>query len=114
MVQVGYTAALGSVYPVETSTSLYNLYIFFLLTVVDCGNLTNPANGQVSHTAGTTFEQTATYSCDTGFNLMGDTTRTCQATGVWSGNAPTCQGTAAGHSVIVNSISGTETVNKLQ
>ena len=23
---------------------------------------------------------------------MGDSTRTCQATGVWSGSAPTCQG----------------------
>ena len=66
--------------------------VFFLLTVVDCGTLTNPVNGQVSHTAGTRFEQTATYSCDTGFNLVGDSTRTCQATRVWSGSAPTCKG----------------------
>ena len=59
---------------------------------MNCGGLTNPANGQVSHTAGTTFGQTATYSCNTGYNLVGGSTRTCQATGVWSGNAPTCQG----------------------
>ena len=57
---------------------------------MDCGTLTNPVNGQVS-TTGTTFGQTATYSCNTGYNLMGDDTRTCQATGQWSGNAPTCQ-----------------------
>jgi len=37
------------------------------------------------------FGETATYICDTGFTLMGDTTQTCQATGLWSGNAPTCQ-----------------------
>ena len=58
---------------------------------MDCGNLTNPANGQVSHTAGTTFGQTATYSCNTGYNLVGDNTRTCEAGGMWSGSEPTCQ-----------------------
>ena len=81
---------------------------------MDCGTLTNPVNGQVNHTAGTTFEQTATYSCNTGYNLVGDGTRTCQATGVWSGNAPTCQGTAVGNLVTVNSISGPEAVNDLK
>ena len=60
-------------------------------TVVDCGTLSNPLNGQVSHTAGTTFGQTATYSCNTGYNLVGDSTRTCQARAEWSGSAPTCQ-----------------------
>ena len=63
-----------------------------LLTAVDCGNLTDPANGQVDHTAGTTFRQTAIYSCNTGNNLVGDSTRNCQATGEWSGSEPTCQG----------------------
>ena len=67
-------------------------YVFLLSTAVDCGNLTDPANGQVSHPAGTTFGQTATYSCNTGYNLVGDSTRTCQATGEWSGSEPTCQG----------------------
>ena len=62
-----------------------------LLTAVNCGTLINPVNGQVSHTAGTTFGQTANYSCNTGYNLVGNSTRTCQAAGVWSGSAPTCQ-----------------------
>ena len=61
------------------------------MTAVDCGTLTNPTNGQVSHTGRTTFGQTATYSCDTGYILVGDNTRTCQATGVWSRSEPTCQ-----------------------
>ena len=59
---------------------------------MDCGNLTNPANGQVSQAAGTTFGQTAVYSCNTGYNLVGDSTRTCQADGMWSGSETTCQG----------------------
>ena len=60
-------------------------------TGVDCGTLPNPANGQVSHTTGTTFGQTATYNCNTGYNLVGDSTRTCQDTGQWGGSAPNCQ-----------------------
>ena len=63
-----------------------------LLKVVDCGVLTNPNSGHVSHTGGTTFGQTATYSCNTGYRLLGGHARTCQATGRWSGSAPTCQG----------------------
>ena len=65
---------------------------FLSLTAVDCGDLTDPANGRVDHTAGSSLGQTAQYSCDTGYNLVGDSTRTCQATGNWSGSAPTCQG----------------------
>ena len=59
---------------------------------MDCGSLTDPANGQVDHTAGTTLGQTATYSCNTRYNLVGNSTRTCQATGNWSGRAPICEG----------------------
>ena len=75
---------------VASNIHVYCVHIF-LLTVVDCGTLTDPANGQVSHTAGTTFGQTAIYSCDTGYTMVGDGNHTCRATGVWSGCAPTCQ-----------------------
>ena len=69
-----------------------NLCNIFLILTVDCGTLTDPGNGSVDHTVGTTLEQTATYSCDTGYNLVGDSNRTCQATGNWSVRAPICQG----------------------
>ena len=74
------------------SSRYITLVIFFILAVVDCRSLTAPANGQVDLTSGTTFNQTATYSCNTGYNLVGDSTRTCEATGQWSGSAPTCRG----------------------
>ena len=59
---------------------------------MDCGTLTNQADGQVNITAGTTFGQTATYSCDAGYQLLENITRTrtCQADGMWSGNRATC------------------------
>ncbi|XP_064386497.1 sushi, von Willebrand factor type A, EGF and pentraxin domain-containing protein 1-like [Halichondria panicea] len=56
---------------------------------VDCGPLTVP-NGQVSTSSGTTFMNTATYTCDHGYNLIGVSDRTCQANGAWSLTAPTC------------------------
>ena len=81
-----------------TSIEVIELYIveetypfIYFPIVISCGALANPVNGQVGHT-GTTFGQTATYSCNTGYNLVGGSTRTCQATGVWSGSTPTCQG----------------------
>ena len=61
------------------------------ISAVDCGTLPNPGNGRVSQTTGTTVGQTAAYSCNTGYNLVGGSTRVCQAAGVWSGSAPTCQ-----------------------
>ena len=59
---------------------------------MDCDTLADPTNGQVSHTGGTMFRHAANYNCDTGYKLVGNSTRTCQATGVWSGSEPTCQG----------------------
>ena len=56
-----------------------------------CAALTNPTHGSVSNTEAATPGETATYSCNTGYNLVGGNTRTCQATGMWSGSAPTCQ-----------------------
>ena len=59
------------------------------VTVVNCGFLTNPSNGAVSTSSGTTFNQVATYSCDSGYMISGAATRTCQITG-WSLAPPTC------------------------
>ena len=61
-----------------------------LSPAVDCGPLMNPANGTVDITQGTTFNQVATYNCDTGYGLVGNMTRTCQADGTWSGSEPIC------------------------
>ena len=59
-------------------------------TVVDCGVL-SVTNGQVNTSSGTTYNQVATYSCDTGYNLVGSLTRTCQVNGSWSFTAPVCE-----------------------
>ena len=60
--------------------------------VADCGGLGNPEGGVVS-VSETTYDSMATYSCNPRHTLiMGDEERTCQSSGVWSGNEPICMG----------------------
>ena len=63
---------------------------------VDCGALTAPENGSVSTAAGTRFGATASYECDGGFARNGAATRSCSATGEWTGFAPTCDAVDCG------------------
>ena len=57
----------------------------------NCGVLDDPGNGLVNLGEGTRFEADATYSCNSGYRLVGDATRTCTSAGTWSGLAPSCQ-----------------------
>ena len=41
-------------------------------------------------TTDTGLNAEATYSCDEGYSLDGDQTRTCQGNREWTGAAPTC------------------------
>lgn len=56
---------------------------------IDCGAPAAPNNGEV-RAATTTYGATASYSCASGFVLVGSATTSCQASGLWSGTAPTC------------------------
>ena len=63
----------------------------FFLAVVPCPNLENPPNGTVSLPVEPVFEDQATYTCNDGLvPVSGDTTRTCEANGQWSGSEPMC------------------------
>ncbi|XP_035694888.1 P-selectin-like [Branchiostoma floridae] len=58
-------------------------------TKIVCPDLSPPLNGHV--TGGTEYGDTAVMTCDEGFSLVGDVTRTCQDNKQWSGTQPTCQ-----------------------
>ena len=61
-----------------------------LCAAVSCGPAPDvPANGQ-RNVPGTTFGFTVTYTCDPGYTLQGDSTRTCMANGQWSGVTTRC------------------------
>ena len=50
------------------------------------------SNGAVDTSDGTNYKCTAVYTCDTGYVLNGNITRTCQEDANWSGSEPTCDG----------------------
>jgi len=52
--------------------------------------MSHPENGMVTWT-GLTLGDTATYTCDDGFELNGAETRTCQSDETWSDVPPTCE-----------------------
>ena len=67
-----------------------------------CMDIPNPANGRIDFfpdmLAFFDFPTTATYVCDFGYGIRGNTSvRTCVAEsigvfGVWNGTAPSCEG----------------------
>ncbi|XP_066271289.1 sushi, von Willebrand factor type A, EGF and pentraxin domain-containing protein 1-like [Branchiostoma lanceolatum] len=60
-------------------------------TPVQCPLLTAPNNGARTPTAGaTSYQNTVTFTCNSGYVLNGVSSRTCQADGTWSNTAPTC------------------------
>ena len=58
--------------------------------VFDCGDLLDPANGEVDTSGGTLEGAVATYSCNVGYTINGVDSRTCTAQG-WSDKEPTCE-----------------------
>ena len=70
---------------------------------ITCHLLSSQNNGTISYNTRANnasilaFGVMAAYSCDTGFSLVGNNTRTCtgdgsSTTGVLDGEAPTCDG----------------------
>ena len=64
----------------------------FSCAVIECPVLTNPLDGVVIVNDNIPGE-TASYDCDPGLGLMGNTRRQCTQVGVWTGAEPTCEGT---------------------
>ena len=64
--------------------------LMFPSSAVDCPPLMNPTGGSVS-VSGLRQGFTATYSCNVGYDLMGDSSRTCESTGTWTNSELVCQ-----------------------
>ena len=57
--------------------------------LVDCGDPGIPNNGQ--HTGDNfTYKSSVTYSCDSGYELIGDITIICKEDNLWNTSIPTC------------------------
>ena len=64
---------------------------FILSVVVFCGD---PGFSPHSVRSGSNFTlgNSVHYQCNPGYELTGPSQRTCQSTGAWSGNIPSCIG----------------------
>ena len=66
-----------------------------LFILVSCPQLTDPNNGVIDCSLGDdevpSYEDTCSYTCNTGYELTGSDTRTCQSDGSWSGSDDVCR-----------------------
>ena len=76
-------------------TNVVVIYSDFAFSVIDCGPLATPENGSVTIESGTLTTNgegaVATYTCNSGYRRTeGNAMRTCQTSGVWSGEMAVC------------------------
>ena len=64
-----------------------NSIVFYL---ENCGAPPRVSYGQVSST-GQNYGSKATYQCDTGYEMKGGDTITCEKNGKWSRSVPICE-----------------------
>ena len=58
---------------------------------VSCPSLTPLENGVINCSLGDdTYNDTCNFTCNTGYEIIGDEARTCQSDGSWSGNEIIC------------------------
>ena len=66
-----------------------------MYSLVNCPLLNNPDNGVISCLMGDdvvpSYEDTCSFTCNTGYELMSSDTRTCQSNGSWSGSDDVCR-----------------------
>ena len=65
------------------------MHIHDILTV-QCSTLFDPDNGTITCSLGDdgapSYEDTCSFTCNTGYELTGSDTRNCQSDGSWSGS----------------------------
>ena len=63
--------------------------------IVTCLSIVHPTNGVVDCSLGDdgvlSYEDTCSFTCNTGYELTGGDNRTCQSDGNWSGSEITCK-----------------------
>ena len=80
----------------------------FIKSLVSCPSLDDPSNGNVDCSLGDdgvpSYEDTCTFTCDTGYELTGSDTWTCQNDGRWSGSAAMCRRSESSYTYVESEI----------
>ena len=67
-----------------------NFKLWVILAAVSCPEPKNLTNGyRTGHDF--TFMKPIHYWCNPGYDLIGNKTRTCTASGMWTGSSPSCE-----------------------
>ena len=70
----------------------YAMIMYLLL--MSCPSLSEPSNGMINCSLGDdgvpSYEDTCSFTCNTGYELTGSESRTCQSDGSWSGSNAVC------------------------
>ena len=66
------------------------IIIHSIFTACPSGQVSAPADGSVTFTASNYFESVATFTCDDGYDLIGECQLVCLSDGNWSGSKPSC------------------------
>ena len=80
----------------EVSVFGLNFYLrmYTYVHAVQCTELTDPINGMITcsliNSPSFSYEDTCSFTCNTGYELTGNNTRTCQNDRSWSGSNVTC------------------------
>ena len=93
---------------------MFEKYLMFA-AAVDCGLPLSIEQGTFTLNQGTTtYLDTVTYSCESGYDILGPMARYCQADGEWSETEPICQRETATvcRDTICNSCSSTHNFPK--
>ena len=72
----------------------YDIIIYKSYLSVSCLSLSDPNNGVINCSLGDdgfpSYEDTCSFTCNTGYELTGSSERTCQSNGSWSGSPVSC------------------------
>jgi len=68
--------------------------MYLLLSIVICPSLADLSDGAISCSLGNdgvpSYEDTCSFTCNTGYELTGSNIKTCQSDGSWSGTQTIC------------------------
>ena len=80
--------------PVHVHIINHGHFLLLIITVACQPLLSDPDNGAITcllgHDGVPSFEDTCSFTCNTGYELTGSDTRTCQSDGSWSGSETLC------------------------